>query len=74
MTRPAAHVDRDRYLALFHSAGLVPVVSTNGGIPDADIQLAKVPGNEAHSKAELEGAIECWVTERGQARLEEAAK
>ena len=59
--RTDAHRQRDELIAQFRDAGLVPVVSTNGGIPDADIQVVKgtKPGE----------AIECWLTERGKLRL-----
>ena len=64
LTRPpaiAAAIER------FHALGIVPVVSTNGGIPHADIQIAKIPADEA--KAGDVTFIDAWVTERGEARL-----
>jgi len=64
VTRPprtAAHAERDRLIAQFKDAGLVPVLSTNGGIPDADIQIVKGP-----KPGEV---LEVWVTARGEARL-----
>ena len=67
LTRPprtAAHVERDRLIAQFKDAGLVPVLSTNGGIPDADIQIVKGP-----KPGEV---LEVWVTARGDDRLVEA--
>jgi hypothetical protein len=59
--RTAAHADRDALIRQFADAGLTAVVSTNGGIPDADIQVVKgaQPGD----------VPECWLTERGRARL-----
>ena len=64
VTRPdrtAAHATRDALLAQFRDVGLVPVISTNGGIPDADIQVVKgtKPGE----------VVDCWLTERGKSRL-----
>ena len=37
--RTAAHAKRDELTALFAAHGLVAVVSTNGSIPGADIEL-----------------------------------
>jgi hypothetical protein len=59
--RTAAHATRDALLVQFRDAGLVPVVSTNGSVPDADVQVVKgtKPGE----------VTECWLTTRGQGRL-----
>lgn len=69
VTRPprtAAHAERDRLIALFADAGLVPILATNEGTPDADIQIAKgsKPG----------AVLECWLTSRGEARLAAAQR
>ena len=59
--RTAAHATRDDLLRQFRDVGLVPVVSTNGSIPDADVQVVKgtKPGE----------VVDCWLTLRGQDRL-----
>ncbi len=56
-----AHSRRDVLLAQFHAAGIIPIVSTNGGIPEADIQVVKgaKPGE----------VVECWVTAHGTRRI-----
>ena len=64
ITRPprtAAHATLQALLAQFRDAGLVPVVSTNGGIPEADIQVVKgaKPGE----------VLDVWSTDRGRARF-----
>lgn len=64
VTRPVrteAHAKRDTYLQQFADLGLTPVVSANGSIPDADIQIVKgaQPGE----------VLDCWVTDKGRARL-----
>lgn len=69
LTRPVrtdAHRQRDFYLQQFADLGLVPIVSTNGGIPDADIQIVKgeQPGE----------VVDCWVTERGKWRFEQGSR
>ncbi|HMF58847.1 MAG TPA: hypothetical protein VK595_00665 [Vicinamibacterales bacterium] len=48
-------------LARFAEAGLQPVLSTNGGIPEADIQVAKETGHSL--------ILGVWLTAKGQARL-----
>jgi len=63
--RTAAHVERDRLIQQFHDAGLQAVVSTNGSIPDADIQVAFVTAPEGGQ------ALSAWLTAKGQARLDE---
>jgi hypothetical protein len=62
--RTAAHAKRDELTALFASHGLVAVVSTNGSIPGADIQIVKgvQPGD----------VPDVWLTARGEARLKAA--
>lgn len=72
--RTDAHRLRDTYLQQFADLGLQPILSVNGSNPEADIQLVKVPADEAHSKDELHGLSECWITDKGQARLREAVK
>jgi len=64
-----AHRERDRYLQMFHAAGLVPIVSTNGGIPDADIQVTKTLLDEGGKHGDV---LEARLTDRGQRRLAEA--
>ncbi len=51
--------------------GVLEVI-TNGSNPEADIQFVKVPAGEARNRDELDGAIECWITASGQARLDAA--
>lgn len=67
LTRPArtdAHRQRDTYLQQFADLGLVPVLSTNGGEPDADIEVIKgdKPGD----------VRDCWIKPNGLARLRAA--
>ena len=59
--RTAGHAQRDALIQQFAAAGLVPSISTNGGIPDADIQQVKGP--------QPGDVIEAWITARGEARL-----
>ena len=66
LTRPprtAAHAMLQTLIAQFKDAGLVPVISTNGGIPEADIQVVKgaKPGE----------VIEAWMTNNGLDRLQD---
>lgn len=63
---PPTKADRDAALALFYAAGLVPVLSTNGRIPDADVEVALAP-RVAGAPVAL---LSVTVTEAGQARLE----
>jgi hypothetical protein len=63
--RTAAHAERDRLTRLFHDAGLVPVLSTNGGEPNSDIEL--VLGTKP---GELR---EAWVKPAGVARYRAAS-
>lgn len=60
-SRTPAHQKRDDILASFRDLGLVPVISVNGSIPDADIQVVKgaKPGE----------VVDCWLTRRGADRL-----
>ena len=62
--RTAGHAQRDALIQQFADAGLVPAISTNGGIPDADIQVVKGPQPGDVSEA--------WVTALGQRRLDAA--
>ena len=59
--RTAGHASRDAAIAQFAAAGLVPVLSTNGSNPEADIQIVKgaQPGE----------VLESWITPRGLGRL-----
>ena len=64
MTKPdqgPKRVDLDAFLARFAEAGLQPVISTNGGIPEADIHVAKVTGDPR--------ILDVWLTASGLARL-----
>jgi hypothetical protein len=62
--RTDAHRQRDAYLQQFAALGLTPILSTNGSNPEADIQVVK---------GEKPGDVpECWITAKGQARLERA--
>jgi hypothetical protein len=63
--------DLDETLAQFHAAGLVPVLSTNGGIPQTDVQVVRVPANQ-RVKGEPNVILDVWITEKGQARLDGA--
>jgi hypothetical protein len=64
--RTAAHAERDRLVRLFADAGLVPVMSTNGGEPSADIEL--VLGTKP---GELRAV---WVKPMGERRLQAASR
>lgn len=64
--RTAAHGDRDALLQQFHDAGLQPILSTNGGIPEADIELTTAALKDGGGYGEL---VEARLTERGAARL-----
>lgn len=64
LTRPERtvfHAQRDALLRAFADAGLTPLISTNGGVPSADVQVGKMP-----ARGDLFGA---WLTERGRSRL-----
>lgn len=72
ITRPprtAAHAERDRLIAEFVAAGLTPTVSTNGSMPDADIQVGRRQLTESGRHGELDGA---WLTSLGARRLIQA--
>lgn len=72
MNRPPrtdAHRQRDELIAQFAAVGLTPVVSTNGGVPEADIQVAKALLTEGGKHGEL---IEARLTDRGRQRLADA--
>lgn len=59
--RTEGHAQRDALIAQFTAAGLVPILSTNGSNPEADIQIVKGP-----QPGEV---IEAWLTARGERRL-----
>jgi hypothetical protein len=59
--RTAGHAQRDAAIKRFADAGLVPVLSTNGGNPEADIQIVKGP--------KAGEVLEAWITAKGEARL-----
>jgi len=65
--------DLDAALAQFHAVGLVPVLSTNGGIPEADVQVVRVPANQ-RVKGEANVILDVWITEKGQARLDAVSR
>lgn len=68
-TRPArtkAHAERDALLQQFADAGLQPIISTNGSIPHADIELTMASLKEGGQYGEMQNAA---ITERGAARL-----
>jgi hypothetical protein len=58
-------------LTRFHDAGLTPVLSTNGAIPDADVQVVRVPADQ-RTQGEPNAILDVWVTEKGEARLGKA--
>lgn len=59
--------DLHRALDRFYDAGLVPILSLNGGIPSADIEVTRGP----RVQGEASGAIlEVRITSAGQARLQ----
>ena len=65
MTKPdqgPKRADLDGLLAEFAAVGLTPVLSTNGGVPDADIHIAKVTGEPL--------ILDVWITAKGHARLQ----
>jgi len=69
ITRPPrtdAHQLLAAFVARFKEAGLIPVISTNGGVPDADIQIVKGP--------QPGDVTECWITAHGNIRLASPAK
>jgi hypothetical protein len=57
--------DLDAALNRFHAAGLTPVLSTNGGIPDADIEVTRGPLEQGHPRP----VLAVTVTASGLARL-----
>lgn len=59
--RADLHAALDR----FYAAGLTPVLSLNGSIPDADIEVTRTPLAQGQARA----ILDVQVTERGQARL-----
>jgi len=65
MTKPdqgPKRVELNAFLAEFAARGLTPVLSTNGGVPEADIHLAKVTGEPE--------ILDVWITAKGHARLQ----
>jgi len=62
--------DREALLAPFHDAGLTPVLATNGSIPDADVQVVRVPAN-LRVQGEANVILDAWITEKGQRRLDD---
>lgn len=64
--RTPAHAVLQTYLGQFRDAGLIPVVSTNGGIPTADIEVTK-----GAKPGDVTAAV---ITETGTQRLAKAAQ
>ena len=62
--RTAGHAQLQTLVKQFADAGLTPVVSTNGSIPGADIQVAKGP-----KPGEV---VEARLTTKGSRRIEVA--
>lgn len=69
--RTPGHGQRDVLLQRFSDAGLVPVLSTNGSTPDADIQIVKTLLGDGGQHGEV---IAAYLTNRGQSRLDAAAR
>ncbi len=65
--RTDAHATRDALLQQFKDAGLQATISTNGSIPDADIQQSVGLLKEGGKYGEV---VDVSLTERGQARLD----
>lgn len=63
--RTEGHRQRDALLAQFAAAGLMPVVSTNGSIPNADIQVSF--DKRTHPGGDV---VRADLTARGSQRLE----
>ncbi len=68
--RTDAHRRRDELAAQFTALGLTPVISTNGGIPHADIQVVKTLLSEGGKHGEV---TDCWLTDLGTRRLYQAS-
>jgi hypothetical protein len=60
--------DLDAALARFHAKGLTPVLSTNGSIPDADIDVTRGP----RVRGEAVPILDVQITPAGLAKLEAA--
>jgi hypothetical protein len=65
--RTSGHAQRDALIARFAAAGLVPVLSTNGSVPDADIQVS-------YDKTTRPGGdvVRADLTQHGQQRWDAA--
>ena len=64
MNRPprmVGHTQLAELVRRFSQAGLLPVVSTNGAIPGADIQIVK-----GEQRGEV---LAAWLTDKGAERL-----
>lgn len=59
-------------LQRFYDVGLTPVLSTNGGIPGADVQVVRVPADQASGPADRLRVLDVWVTDKGEQRLRDA--
>lgn len=60
--RADLHAALDR----FYAAGLTPVLSLNGSIPEADVEVTRYPRVQGQASS----ILDVQVTERGQARLD----
>lgn len=69
----ATRADLDTALQRFHDAGLTPMLSTNGSIPDADVQVVRVPADQRKA-GEPNVILDVWVTDKGEARLDQERK
>jgi len=65
--------DLDNALAPFYRRDLVPVVSTNGSIPEADVQVVRVPADQ-RTKGEANVILDVWITAKGQARRDAVSR
>lgn len=69
VTRPPrtpAHAERDALLLQFAARGLQPVISVNGSIPEADIQVTKALLDEGGKYGEV---LDARLTLAGAKRL-----
>lgn len=66
--RGPKRAELDTLIGRFAAAGLQPVVSTNGSIPNADIQVAQVPAKEAGGPDRWK-IEDVWITAHGRTRL-----
>ena len=67
--RTDAHATRDALLQQFKDAGLQATISTNGSIPDADLEQTTPALKNGGKYGDV---TECVITSNGQARLDAA--